>query len=47
LSYSEIKKLVYNSIRYSFLDEKSKGEILKRIDKEFEEFEREIEERIQ
>jgi adenosine deaminase/adenosine deaminase CECR1 len=39
-SYSKIKEYVYNSIKYSFLSEKEKMIIQKRVDKKFEIFEK-------
>ena len=41
-SYEEIKKVVYNSIRYSFLSESEKQDELKSLDKRFAAFEARI-----
>lgn len=39
LSYSELKQIVYNSITYSFLDEKKKNALIIELDSKFSEFE--------
>jgi adenosine deaminase len=40
-SYSEIKQLVFNSIRFSFIEEESmKTSILKKLENDFLEFEK-------
>jgi adenosine deaminase len=43
LSYMDIKELVYNSIRYSFIkQEEIKNKLLNKLDKDFDEFEKKI-----
>jgi adenosine deaminase len=43
LSYIEIKELVYNSIKYSFVeDENIKNKLIRKLDKDFDEFEKMI-----
>ncbi|NER15057.1 hypothetical protein GWK08_16500 [Leptobacterium flavescens] len=42
ISYEEIKSIVFNSIRYSFLVENDKSGVLKKLKSKFEEFEKEI-----
>ncbi|PWJ41019.1 amidohydrolase family protein [Sediminitomix flava] len=39
ITYSEVKELVYNGIKYSFLSEKEKNETLKALDQKFKLFE--------
>jgi adenosine deaminase len=40
-SYSEIKQLVFNSIRFSFIEEKNlKTSLLKKLENDFFEFEK-------
>jgi adenosine deaminase len=40
LHYADFKKMVYDSIRFSFLDEEGKKRLTKKLDKAFEEFEK-------
>lgn len=43
LTYMEIKELVFNSIRYSFIEEKSiKDKLLKKLEDDFDDFEKKI-----
>ena len=43
-SYTTIKEYVYNSIKYSFLDEENKQIKLAQLDRQFERFEEEMSE---
>ncbi len=41
-SYGRIKEYVYNSIKYSFLEEREKAELAKDLDRRFVKFEKEM-----
>lgn len=41
-SYAQIKEYVYNSIRFSFMEDDAKQQVFKRLDKQFLDFEAEI-----
>mgnify|MGYP000276316570 CR=1 FL=1 len=45
-SYAQLKEYVYNSIKFSFMNKADKQTVLKRLDKQFMQFEAEVAEQV-